>query len=334
MPGGPPDCSYGFPSQAPAAGHFGYATVGGFLPECEDEGSLLQLTNANDLTKGFSGGPPVVDEITGLVIGMITSITPPQDSALRGTGIAYCTSSETLRAVSPQLVVSEVCPYRGLEAFTRHDAGLFHGRTAAIDQILSALSEHRRMLLLVGPSGAGKSSLVQAGVLPALEQGSQLLPRGGRWTVVLARPGDDLHTALEQAGLPGAVADGIPAAAERRLAAEPADDRLLLVIDQFEELLVQMDANGGEPDAHTEPNANRSPGAASSPRATDAAAQLVALAESDLAVSVVLIMRNDFFAPFQRSGAGPIRSGSTRHAQRSGPPERPRTQGYHHQARR
>ena len=143
-----------------------------------------------------------------------------------------------LRAGRRRLSGLQVCPYRGLEAFTAEHAEWFHGRAAAVQQVLAGLAAHRRGVLLFGPSGAGKSSLVQAGVLPALSAGQ--LPGSDRWATVLTRPGGDLQAVLERAGLPGA--RGTPPALgahdlAARLAEAPSARRLLLVIDQFEELL-------------------------------------------------------------------------------------------------
>ncbi|MFF7617393.1 nSTAND1 domain-containing NTPase [Streptomyces lavendulae] len=53
------------------------------------------------------------------------------------------------------------------------------------------------------------------------------------------RDTQDLPTEFERAGLPGATSGGIAAAVARKLASEPHHQRVLLVIDQFEELLVQ-----------------------------------------------------------------------------------------------
>ncbi|MFI0980439.1 trypsin-like peptidase domain-containing protein [Streptomyces sp. NPDC021093] len=267
--------SYGFPAQAPPGGHFGYGTAGDLLPVRDGGGRLLQLTAANDLTQGFSGGP-VVDEVTGLVIGMITEITTP-DRHLRGTGIAYATPSRVLREVLPGLTEHAVPPYRGLEPFTAAHAKLFHGRDEAVAQTLAALRAHPRVLLLLGPSGAGKSSLVQAGLLPALADGA--LPGSDRWSVVLARPGRDLPAAWAGAGLPGAATDGVREAVLRRLDAEPADGRLVLVADQFEEFLTPLQSGDG-PDG---------------PDPTAVESDLVDLIRGQHAVTVVLVMRDDFY---------------------------------------
>ncbi|MER7707729.1 hypothetical protein ABTX81_33135 [Kitasatospora sp. NPDC097605] len=162
-------------------------------------------------------------------------------------------------------------PYRALEPFTAEHARWFRGRKEAVRQVLKALSGGRRAVLLLGPSGSGKSSLVQAGVLPALAAGR--LPGSGRWRQVLARPGPDLQAALEQAGLPGAAA-GIGTAVTGLLAADLAHDRIVLVIDQFEDLLA--------------PSAG--------PRGLQALARTTEAIRSDAALSVLLVMRDDFYS--------------------------------------
>ncbi|WP_229908934.1 nSTAND1 domain-containing NTPase, partial [Streptomyces griseosporeus] len=227
--------SFGFPAQAPPGGHLGVGKVADLLPSSPDRGALLQLTHANDLTTGFSGGP-VLDEATGLVIGMITEITAPDEFA-RGQGIAYATPTQVLREIMPDLAEQEVCPYRGLEPFTVEHARWFEGRGEAIRQLLANLAGPHRLTLLLGPSGSGKSSLIQAGLLPALAEGEVL--GSDRWLPLLARPRLDLLTEIEHAGLPGARPDGLASAVDRRLAGEPDYHRVLLIIDQFEELLLQ-----------------------------------------------------------------------------------------------
>ncbi|MER5350111.1 trypsin-like peptidase domain-containing protein [Kitasatospora sp. NPDC002551] len=264
--------SFGFPAQAPPGGHFGFGVAGDLLPAGERGGAHLQLTSANDLTTGFSGGP-VLDEMTGLVIGMLTEIAAPDDYE-RGQGIAYVTPAEVLREVWPDLALTDVCPYRGLESFTAEEARWFEGREDAVRQVLADLAHQQRLTLLLGPSGSGKSSLVQAGLLPALAEGQ--LPGSDRWLPVLVRPRQDLLAELERAGLPGARRDGIAAAVTRRLAKEPDRERILLVVDQFEEFLARS-TNGRQREV------------------VAVAEQLTALADSAVPVSVVLVMRDDFY---------------------------------------
>ncbi|MFD4502943.1 trypsin-like peptidase domain-containing protein [Streptomyces sp. NPDC058457] len=264
--------SFGFPAQAPPDGHFGFGVAGDLLPASAARGLLLQLTDANDLTTGFSGGP-VLDEVTGLVIGMLTEITAP-DVFERGQGIAYVVPTEVLREVVPELEVREVSPYRGLEPFGAEHARWFQGRKEAVRQILASLVGQRRLTLLLGPSGSGKSSLIQAGVLSALAQGR--VPGSDQWLPVMVRASQDLLAEIDKTGLSGAASDGIAAAVTRRLAADPGCQRVLLVVDQFEELLTQP------------PNDRQH-------RRRAAVDEIISVACSDTRISVILVMRDDFY---------------------------------------
>ena len=262
--------SFGFPRQAPGGGHSGYAVAGHLLPESAGSGRLLQLADANDLTTGFSGAP-VMDEVRNRVIGMVTAVAVPDDRQ-KGMNIAYATPTEVLREVYRDLTVGEVLPYLHLKSFTEQDAKWFHGRSAAVKPLLRSLEEHRGALLL-GPSGSGKTSLVQAGLLPGLAGGRRL--GGTRWLPVLLRPGGNLAAELERV-LPGAGEQGIVSAARNRLAAEPGYGRVLVVVDQFEELLTGPQAQDSSRDAAVRQLAEAF-------RATHAP------------ISVVLVMRDDFY---------------------------------------
>ncbi|MER7762897.1 serine protease, partial [Streptomyces sp. NPDC097619] len=275
-----PGVTYGFPRNARQGGHFGTVRIGRLLEGAGDEAGtvpLLQLSEANAVTEGFSGGP-VLDEVTGLVIGMTTAITGA-DRHGRGAEVAYATPARTLRALHPELAEHAVCPYPGLKPFTTEDAAVFRGRATALEAVLAALRGPLRVILLLGPSGSGKSSLLRAGVLPTLAEGLRV-PGGDRWLpVVVPGPGRDLLLAAEEHGLPGAATDGIGPAAERLLAERPDRTRVLLVVDQFEELLAPT----------ATPEDRSGIGAA--------AEELAALARSWAPVTVVLAMRDDFYAP-------------------------------------
>lgn len=270
--------SYGFPRQAPPEGHYGSGVASDVLPATVGRSALLQLTDANDLTTGFSGGP-VLDEVTGLVVGMLTEITAP-DRLERGRNIAYVTPTQVLREVLPELVEQAVCPYRDLEPFKEEHARWFQGRKDAVRQVVANLARQQRLTLLLGPSGSGKSSLMQAGVLRALAKGE--VPGGDRWLTVLARPRQDLAAEIERAGLPGARTDGIGAAVSRRLAAEPGHQRILLVIDQFEELFTHAAIDHGTAE-----------GGRINP--STVADQIIEAVDSYTGLSVVLVMRDDFY---------------------------------------
>jgi DNA-binding SARP family transcriptional activator/energy-coupling factor transporter ATP-binding protein EcfA2 len=124
-----------------------------------------------------------------------------------------------------------VCPYKGLARFEPSDAEFFFGRERLVAELVARLVG-AGLLGVVGPSGSGKSSLVRAGLVPALRGG--VLPGSQRWRQVLMRPGE--HPVWELGRLLDVGDDGrgmLLRAAERCVR---ADGRLLLVVDQFEEL--------------------------------------------------------------------------------------------------
>jgi WD40 repeat protein len=151
---------------------------------------------------------------------------------------------------APELRGAMVCPYRGLEVFEEQHTGLFFGRDADIQRVLEQLKA-ARFLAVVAPSGSGKSSLVRAGLLPALRAGA--LPASATWTRGVLTPGPEplaaLAAAVVQAASKGAMqptldrladdARTLHLATELALAGRPRAARLVLVVDQFEELFTQ-----------------------------------------------------------------------------------------------
>ncbi|GAA1032174.1 hypothetical protein GCM10009557_29820 [Virgisporangium ochraceum] len=282
--------AFGFPAQGQPNGQHARATGGDLVPTGTAAGTLLQLHDANDLTVGFSGGP-VFDEASGVVVGMLTEIIGA-DQHLRGTAVAFATRAEVLREVvaslAPGLAHDAPCPYRGLQPFTEEHVRWFHGRDDAIERVIDAL-RRSRLVVLLGPSGAGKSSLVRAGVLPAVRAGG--IAGGAQWIQVVARPGRDLRSELRQAGLPAAAGEqSLAAAVSARLSGRESTQAseagamattaagLLLVVDQFEELLVQAPA---------EDRVGASP--------TGVHGDLLAALDAVPALRLVLIVRDDFY---------------------------------------
>ncbi len=155
----------------------------------------------------------------------------------------------------PPLQNGELAPYVGLRTFQERDAALFYGRNRLVDELLPKVAEWP-FLAVLGPSGSGKSSVVRAGLIPRLRGGS--VAGSGRWLVSVLRPGvrplDALAVALvlAQGASEGGEAPPLQRVLEMRqaLAANPralllaadllrGDDlqrKLLLVVDQFEEL--------------------------------------------------------------------------------------------------
>src|SRR5919202_121755 len=140
------------------------------------------------------------------------------------------------------------CPYRGLQPFQEDDAELFFGREGDVPRLLERLKT-TRFLAVVAPSGSGKSSLVRAGLLPPLRRGA--LPGSEAWRPIVLTPGPEPLTALaahlmHTAGSTGAMQrtvdrlarDGrtLHLAVSLALANQPAHARVLLVVDQLEEI--------------------------------------------------------------------------------------------------
>lgn len=147
-------------------------------------------------------------------------------------------------------------PFPGLSQFEADRQRVFFGRTEEVRQLAELLRSPAERaqgaaLLVVGPSGCGKSSLVRAGLLPLMvdEPGwralAPILP-GADPVAALTR---ELAATARGAGLDWTVEHvrrqldqrGVAGVADELLLADPAGPqrRLLIVVDQFEELLTQ-----------------------------------------------------------------------------------------------
>lgn len=65
------------------------------------------------------------------------------------------------------------CPFPGLDSFSVADAPVYFGRNNTLAALASALQQAQAghaLVLVLGPSGCGKTSLIQAGLLPLLQQ--------------------------------------------------------------------------------------------------------------------------------------------------------------------
>ncbi|HEX2690151.1 MAG TPA: TIR domain-containing protein [Kofleriaceae bacterium] len=129
--------------------------------------------------------------------------------------------------------VRPVCPYPGLEPFSRHEADLFFGREDQVRGLVRDIEAGQHRLCIIGPSGSGKSSLVQAGLLPRLERGG---PARAPFLVVSVRV-----TAQPTARLAEALAiERLTAisTAVTDLLASAGRSRFMVFLDQLEELFV------------------------------------------------------------------------------------------------
>jgi WD40 repeat protein len=204
------------------------------------------------------------------------------------------TALANLRRLRPTLI-SDQSPYLGLLTFQESNAHLFFGRDALIANLLERV-RRSPFLAVLGASGSGKSSVVRAGLLPMLKGGA--LPGSESWRYITLKPGarplDALAVELiklQNAELSQALTLSQQLAENDRafllaldlLLDRAAGQRLVLMIDQFEELWTQMPLEEGA-------------------RATFVSQQqrpfierlLTALSAPDTPLVVVLTMRLDF----------------------------------------
>jgi DNA-binding SARP family transcriptional activator/WD40 repeat protein len=114
--------------------------------------------------------------------------------ALQRLQRAILNHEDDLQAVRATVVepVSVVCPFKGLAPYDRDDAEFFFGRERQVAAVIGRLAASP-FVGVVGASGSGKSSIVQAGVVPALENGA--LPGSTGWPLQRVRVGDGLDPA-------------------------------------------------------------------------------------------------------------------------------------------
>ena len=204
-------------------------------------------TTGYRVQQGFSGGP-VWDEELDAVVGMV--VAEERDPTIRA---AYMIPTDMLVKAWPLLEqqARPPSPYRGLFAFQEQDASVFFGRETFTNQLVEAVQRQSSFAIILGPSGSGKSSVVFAGLFPYLRKEST-------WLLTSLRPGiapfQALATALlllleqemtetdrliENRKLANALSTGdlsITEVVERIVQKHQGSSRVLLAIDQFEEL--------------------------------------------------------------------------------------------------
>jgi hypothetical protein len=142
-------------------------------------------------------------------------------------------------------------PFPGPKPYFQSQRALFFGRAEEIDE-LTSLVLSTSAVLLYAPSGSGKSSLLQAGLVPSLEDfGCRILPTVRFGRVGLKPPAAETDapqqnpfvklvcdTVLPESAAPADTRDLGELAA--RLRGQDAGTFTLLILDQFEELFASQ----------------------------------------------------------------------------------------------
>ncbi|MFN6528432.1 caspase family protein [Nostoc sp. ChiSLP03a] len=162
-----------------------------------------------------------------------------QEPIRMGWGRSITLINHNIQTQAQTFEVKEECPYQGLKAFEAEQKQFFFGRKQVVRKILGKLAQ-KPFVPIIGASGSGKSSVVQAGLIPELDDRVwQILPP--------IKPGFQLLQELRavlKAFFPGARKEKLlwelitnepnplPVILEHLTGAE----KFLLVVDQFEEL--------------------------------------------------------------------------------------------------
>ncbi len=141
-------------------------------------------------------------------------------------------------------------PFPGLRPFAPEESDLFFGREKESEEVLKKLLQNR-FVTVIGASGTGKSSLIYCGVLQKIKLINGIGSES--WKFIMFRPGNDpfgnlgeaISENMKGAGLPEIRTDtimldmhldtdGIASTIHKYLS--KGDQKILLVVDQFEEL--------------------------------------------------------------------------------------------------
>ena len=181
-----------------------------------------------------------LQQLEAAILQQDPSLDPPDVGAVvRPIEGAARTTAPALHLVE----AADACPFVGLATFGVNDAAVFFGRERLVSEMATRLAEHG-FLGVVGPSGSGKSSAVRAGLVPAIESGAAGGEKG--WVRAILRPGREPMRELDRvvfAGLDESQRAQLPAGRDPIVAAAatlPEGIRLLVVVDQFEEVFTSI----------------------------------------------------------------------------------------------
>lgn len=242
----------GQPSGVWASGELRARTAKGWvhLEDVKEPGYALE--------EGFSGSP-VWDEKLDGVVGMAVAADKQRPNVKAAFIIPkdLLVSEELLVKACPEIAAKLICPYQGLLAFREEHAQFFFGRETFTEKLRTAV-QSQKLVAVIGPSGSGKSSVVFAGLIPLLRSEQNWLiddfrPRDRPCHNLLAKLLPRLETQMsiiaQQREINKLVKDLRQGELALRDVIEPILEknpgtRLLLVVDQFEELYTQCHDTG------------------------------------------------------------------------------------------
>jgi WD40 repeat protein len=189
-----------------------------------------QIRGVFAVQPGFSGGP-VWSRATGQVMGMLQAV---------GSEDVYVLTPEVLATAWPEVLFRPPpCPYKGLEAFGESDRELFFGRQRFVEKLVDD-AMRLPLIIVMGPSGSGKSSVIEAGLVPRLKDQGQVtavrMTPGEQPVRALARAFADVSETPHEEWVRELGSRGLRRCG-RRLIEDSRQERLLVVIDQGEQLI-------------------------------------------------------------------------------------------------
>jgi energy-coupling factor transporter ATP-binding protein EcfA2 len=141
-------------------------------------------------------------------------------------------------------------PFPGLRPFAPEESDLFFGREGESEEVVGKLLKNK-FVTVIGASGSGKSSLIYCGVLPKVKK--LKTDKDADWRILTFRPGNDpfgnladalsesLYTSGNEKIDKNTILtelqnnpDGISGAVRNLMLKQ--DEKVLIVVDQFEEL--------------------------------------------------------------------------------------------------
>ena len=219
----------------------------------EDKGDRINMFRQYLLTEKLASSFSSPHELAALVLAAVTTYERENKKTEETTR----QKTEKAPAITWD-INKDGSPYPGLMHFTRKYAPVFFGRDAEVREVLDRLRlPEGRFLIISGGSGTGKSSLVDAGVLPRIEESGigderryvcvRMVPSQGNHPFdALLRP---LHGYVERAGLNvyelaeemAAQPNILPERIQEIVTKGMNGNSLVLFLDQMEELFTVRD---------------------------------------------------------------------------------------------